>query len=384
MKIAILGYGTVGSGVYDIITNGKPQELKKIEVKRVFARSRDKMPLATDDINEIINDGEILVVVECLGGINPAYEFIKKSLESKKHVVTANKAVAAKYLDEFVELAEKNGVKFIFEASVGGGIPWLVNLERTRRVDEVKRVYGIFNGTSNFILDNMYKNNEEFESTLKTAQDLGYAEADPSADVDGGDVVNKIILSNALAFDIHVDPDFPTYSMRNITKNDIDYLKQYDLAVKYIGETNVADGKYETSVMLSIFGKESQEAAVPLNNNIITLDGSFIGELKFYGQGAGKLPTGNAIVQDIVDISEGASRVDVVINNNLTYTEELTRRNYLVRSSVNLTGNLIESIEEYKGNFYIKTKEISLKQLSRLVNDVKEQDSKYVVAKFHK
>ncbi|WP_314550080.1 homoserine dehydrogenase [uncultured Gemella sp.] len=384
MKIAILGYGTVGSGVYDIITNGKPQELKKIEVKRVFARSRDKMPLATDDINEIINDGEILVVVECLGGINPAYEFIKKSLENKKHVVTANKAVAAKYLDEFVELAEKNGVKFIFEASVGGGIPWLVNLERTRRVDEVKRVYGIFNGTSNFILDNMYRNNEEFESTLKTAQDLGYAEADPSADVDGGDVVNKIILSNALAFDIHVDPDFPTYSMRNITKNDIDYLKQYDLAVKYIGETNVVDGKYETSVMLSIFGKESQEAAVPLNNNIITLDGSFIGELKFYGQGAGKLPTGNAIVQDIVDISEGASRVDVVINNNLTYTEELTRRNYLVRSSVKLTGNLIESIEEYKGNFYIKTKEISLKQLSRLVNDVKEQDSKYVVAKFHK
>ena len=384
MKVAILGYGTVGSGVYDIITNGNTDELKKIEVKSVFARSRDKMHLATDDINEIINDKEISVVVECLGGINPAYEFIKRSLESGKHVVTANKAVAAKYLDEFIELAEKNEVKFIFEASVGGGIPWLVNLERTRRVDEVKRVYGIFNGTSNFILDNMYRNNQEFESTLKTAQDLGYAEADPSADVDGGDVVNKIILSNALAFDIHVDPDFPTYSMRNITKNDIDYLKQYDLAVKYIGETNVVDGKYETSVMLSIFGKESQEAAVPLNNNIITLDGSFIGELKFYGQGAGKLPTGNAIVQDIVDINEGAARVDVVINNDLTYSEELTRRNYLIRSSVELFGGLVESVEEYKDNYYIKTKEISLKQLSDLVAEVKDKDSKFVVAKFHK
>ena len=384
MKIAILGYGTVGNGVYDIITNGRASELEKIEVKSVFARSRDKMPLATDDINEIINDEEISVVVECLGGINPAYEFIKKSLESKKNVVTANKAVAAKYLDEFIELAEKNGVKFIFEASVGGGIPWLVNLERTRRVDEVKRVYGIFNGTSNFILDNMYRNNEEFESTLKTAQDLCYAEADPSADVDGGDVVNKIILSNALAFDIHVKPDFPTYSMRNITKNDIDYLKKYDLAVKYIGETNVADGKYETSVMLSIFAKESQEAAVPLNNNIITLDGSFIGELKFYGQGAGKLPTGNAIVQDIVDINEGAARVDVVINNDLTYSEELTRRNYLIRSSVELSGELVESVEKYKDNYYVKTKEISLKQLSKLVEEVKYKDSKFVVAKFHK
>ena len=301
MKIAILGYGTVGSGVYEIITNGNTEELKKLEVKSVFARSRDKMHLATDDINEIINDEEISVVVECLGGLNPAYDFIKRSLENGKHVVTANKAVAAKYLAEFVELAEKNNVKFIFEASVGGGIPWLVNLERTRRVDEVKRVYGIFNGTSNFILDNMYRNDQEFDSTLKTAQELGYAEADPSADVDGGDVVNKIILSN-----------------------DIDYLKKYDLAVKYIGETNVEGDKYETSVMLSIFGKESQEAAVPLNNNIISLDGSFIGELKFYGQGAGKFPTGNAIVQDIVDINKGSTRVDVVIKNNLSYSEELT------------------------------------------------------------
>ena len=230
----------------------------------------------------------------------------------------------------------------------------------------------------------MYRNNQEFDSTLKTAQELGYAEADPSADVDGGDVVNKIILSNALAFDIHVQPDFPTYSMRNITKNDIDYLKQYDLAVKYIGETNVEDGKYETSVMLSIFGKESQEAAVPLNNNIISLDGSFIGELKFYGQGAGKFPTGNAIVQDIVDINEGSTRVDVVIKNNLSYSEELTRRNYLVRSSVELSGELIESVEEYKGNFYVKTKEISLKQLTNLVAEVKEKDNKFVVAKFHK
>ena len=195
MKVAILGYGTVGSGVYEIITNGKSEELKNIEVKSIFARSRDKMHLATDDINEIINDDEISVVVECLGGLNPAYEFIKRSLESGKHVVTANKAVAAKYLDEFASLAKENNVKFIFEASVGGGIPWLVNLERTRRVDDINRVYGIFNGTSNYILDNMYRNEQEFDSTLKTAQELGYAEADPSADIDGGDVINKIILN---------------------------------------------------------------------------------------------------------------------------------------------------------------------------------------------
>ena len=383
MKIAILGYGTVGSGVYNIITNGKTVELKNIEVKSVFARSRDKMHLATDDYNEIIEDNEISVVVECLGGINPAYEFIKKALENKKHVVTANKAVAAKYLDEFLTLAEENNVKFIFEASVGGGIPWLVNLERTRRVDEIKRVYGIFNGTSNYILDNMYRNNAEFASTLKTAQELGYAEADPSADIDGGDVVNKIILSNALAFDIHIDSNFPTYSMRNIVKNDIDYLKKYDYAVKYIGETNVEDNKYETSVMLSIFGKDSQEAAVPLNNNIITLDGSFIGELKFFGQGAGKLPTGNAIVQDIVDIYLGVPRKDMVIKNELSYSDELTKKIYLIRTEEKLNSELIEKEEQYEGSFYIETKEITLKQLKSLVAEVEAKDEKYLVAKFH-
>ena len=383
MKIAILGYGTVGSGVYDIITNGKTAELKNIEVKSVFARSRDKMHLATDDYNEIIEDNEISVVVECLGGINPAYEFIKKALENKKHVVTANKAVAAKYLDEFLTLAEENNVKFIFEASVGGGIPWLVNLERTRRVDEIQRVYGIFNGTSNYILDNMYRNNAEFASTLKTAQELGYAEADPSADIDGGDVVNKIILSNALAFDIHIDSNFPTYSMRNIVKNDIDYLKKYDYAVKYIGETNVEDGKYETSVMLSIFGKDSQEAAVPLNNNIITLDGSFIGELKFFGQGAGKLPTGNAIVQDIIDIYLGVPRKDMVIKNELSYSDELTKKKYLIRTEEQLNSELIEKVEQYEGSFYIETKEITLKQLKSLVEQVEAKDEKYLVAKFH-
>ena len=383
MKIAILGYGTVGSGVYDIITNGKTAELKNIEVKSVFARSRDKMHLATDDYNEIIEDNEISVIVECLGGINPAYEFIKKALENKKHVVTANKAVAAKYLDEFLTLAEENNVKFIFEASVGGGIPWLVNLERTRRVDVIKCVYGIFNGTSNYILDNMYRNNAEFASTLKTAQELGYVEADPSADIDGGDVVNKIILSNALAFDIHIDSNFPTYSMRNIVKNDIDYLKKYDYAVKYIGETNVEDNKYETSVMLSIFGKDSQEAAVPLNNNIITLDGSFIGELKFFGQGAGKLPTGNAIVQDIVDIYLDVPRRDMVIKNELSYSDELTKKKYLIRSEVQLNNELIEKVEQHEGNFYMETKEITLKQLKSLVAEVEAKDEKYLVAKFH-
>lgn len=383
MKVAILGYGTVGSGVYEIITNSKAQELKNIEVKKVFARSRDKMHLATNDYNEIIQDSEIEIVVECLGGLHPAYEFIKEALANKKHVVTANKAVAAKYLDEFTKLAKENNVKFIFEASVGGGIPWIANLERTRRIDEISRIYGIFNGTSNYILDNMYRNNLEFDDVLKTAQELGYAEADPSADVDGGDVVNKIILSSALAFDTYIRNDFPTFSMRNISKVDIDYLKKYDLATKYIGETNVSDSEYETSAMLTIFEKDSQEASVHLNNNIITLDGSFIGELKFFGQGAGKFPTGNAIVQDVIDIYQNVPRRDVVLKEELSYSEELTHRNYLIRTDFSLSSDLVESAEQFENHYYIKTKEITLKQLKTLVEEVSKKDSKFVVAKFN-
>ncbi|MGX7111897.1 homoserine dehydrogenase [Gemella cuniculi] len=381
MKIAILGYGTVGRGVYEIISNSESEELSGIEVKKVFARSRDKMHLATNDIEEILEDNEISLVVECLGGLDPAYDFIKKSLQSKKHVVTANKAVAAKYLDEFLDLAKKNNVKFLFEASVGGGIPWLQNLERAKRIDKISRVYGIFNGTSNYILDNMYRSNQEFEKTLKEAQELGYAEADPSADIDGGDVVNKIILSNALAFGIHIAPKFPTYSMRNITKKDIDYLKKYDLAIKYIGETNVKNNEYETSVMLTIFSNNSPEAATSLNNNIISLDGTSIGELKFYGQGAGKLPTGNAIFQDIIDINSNNIRKEIVITNTLNYTEQLTKKKYLLRTNINLKNELVESSESYQNNFYIKTKEITLADLKKLVEELK--DKEFIVAKFH-
>ena len=170
--------------------------------------------------------------------------------------------------------------------------------------------------------------------------------------------------------------------MRYITKNDIDYLKKHDFAIKYIGEANVNDSNYETSVMLTIFSKDSQEAVVPLNNNIITLNGNFIGELKFFGQGAGKFPTGNAIVQDIIDINSNVPRKEITIKNHLVFSKKLTRKNYLLRSKVNLNHDFIESSEQYKENHYLKTKEITLEQLEQLLKLLK-QDNNILVAKFH-
>ena len=213
MKIAILGFGTVGSGVYEIA-----KTLKNIEVKKVLEKDLSKIDIATDNYDEIINDKEIELIVECMGGLHPAYEFIMKALQNKKSVVSANKAVIAKYLDEFLQAAKENNVEFRFEASVGGGIPCLAGIQKIHRVENIDKFYGIFNGTSNFILDNMYRFENEFVTSLKTAQKLGYAEADPSADIDGYDVTNKVIISFALAYDGFIKNEFPCFTMKNITK----------------------------------------------------------------------------------------------------------------------------------------------------------------------
>lgn len=381
MKIAILGLGTVGSGVYEIINDYAFQATNNIEIKKVLVRE-PKKSYETNNIDDIIFDEEIELIVECIGGLNPAHEYIVKALKNKKHVVTANKAVAAKYLDEFVDYAHFNKVEFLFEASVGGGIPWLANVEKVRRIDDINKIYGIFNGTSNFILDDMYRNEREFSSSLQEAQNLGYAEADPRADIDGTDVLNKIILSSAVAFDNLIkEVEFPVYSMRNITKEDISYLKDKKLAVKYTGEVTTTNTQYEASVMLNIFSETSQEAATPSNFNIATLEGSTIGELKFYGQGAGKLPTANAIVQDILDIKNKVNRRHLNFNNSLRYCNNLFNNIYLLRSSDEIEDDNIEEVEVFKGKFYYQTKAITTEELLELTTKFEDED--ILIAKFN-
>ncbi|NBK97314.1 MAG: homoserine dehydrogenase, partial [Erysipelotrichia bacterium] len=247
MNVAILGFGTIGSGVYEIIKNYHSSFLNDVHVTRVLdlPQNKDKLDIITSDINDIVKDPSIDLVVETLGGLHPAYEFIMAALQNKKHVVSANKAVVAAYLQEFITEAKKQGVHFLFEASVGGGIPWLASLQKARRVDNIDFFYGIFNGTSNFILDHMYMYDKDFNDALKLAQDLGYAEANPSADIDGYDVQNKVVISSALAFDTYIDmKQFPCFSMAKISIDDIHYLKAQGKSVKYIGEAQLLDGYY--------------------------------------------------------------------------------------------------------------------------------------------
>ena len=361
MRIAILGFGTVGSGVYEIA-----KTLKNIEVKKVLEKDLSKINIATDNYDEIINDKEIELVVECMGGLHPAYEFIMQALKSKKSVVSANKAVIAKYLDEFLQAAKENNVEFRFEASVGGGIPCLAGIQKVRRVENIDKFYGIFNGTSNFILDNMYRFENEFFTTLKTAQELGYAEADPSADIDGYDVTNKVIISFALAYDGFIKNEFPCFTMRNITKEDILYFKKNGYIAKYIGEATTVGNEYEASVMLNLFPTNALEGNVLSNYNIVTVQSYTMGEVKFYGQGAGKLPTANAIIQDILDIQANISFNPISIEKKYSYSAKLFKHRYVLRSNEELKGEF-DKIEKDGNNFYHYTKEITQADLLKVI-----------------
>lgn len=333
MRIALLGYGTVGRGVDDIVRTRVPE----VEVARILELP-DRLTEArmTSDYASIVQDSSIELVVECMGGIEPAHEFICRALEAGKHVVTSNKAVVAAHFAEFAQLAEKNGVSFLIEASVGGGIPWIAGIHKARRIDEISSFSGIMNGTTNYIIESMRREELDFDVALGRAQELGYAERDPSADIFGIDVANKTIISACVAFDVDCVRDLPVTGIRTLTKSDLRILASRGLTVKLFGRGICKDGRYAVSVEPVAIPVASMEAAVPSNFNLVSLEGFTVGPLKFYGQGAGSLPTGNAIVQDVIDVAHG--RVEHYdFSRGLVYDPTLLQGDYLIRSSVSVS-----------------------------------------------
>lgn len=374
MKIAILGFGTVGSGVYDIISNNKSLD---IEVSHVFSRpGRFTTGIRlTENIDEIISDPKVDCIIETMGGLHPSYEYIVKALRHGKHVVTANKEVVAEHFLEFHSLAQQHDVMFRYEASVGGGIPWIHNLYHTLRSDTITSIQGIFNGTSNFILDKMTHENLEFEEALMIAQDLGYAERDPKNDIDGYDVQSKILISSNIAYQTTIKrDDILRLSMRNITKKDIEYFNSKDKVLKYIGESESYDGLFEASVMLHALDSNDIKTNVGSNNNVGILHGEIVGELAFFGQGAGKYPTAHSIVQDIVSIKDETHEINYQFNNSLKAKSQ-KRSTYVIRSTKEIgTEYLLKKDKEYQF-----TQEINLSMLRDLLMEL--DDDKAVVFK---
>lgn len=334
MKIAVLGYGTVGKGVDRIIS----ERVSGVEVSRILELpDRLTDPRMTSDYAEIVEDDDIEVVVECMGGLEPAHTFILDALAKGKSVVTSNKAVVAAYFDEFVRQANATEASLLIEASVGGGIPWVASIEKVRRIDEVTSFSGIMNGTTNFIVDAMVKEDADFDQVLAEAQALGYAERDPSADVDGVDVRNKTIITVGVAFDTACEKDIPTTGIRTLTKGDLDALRALGRGVKLLGRGVQREGGYAAAVEPVAVPIESLEANVPSNFNLISLDATTVGPLKFYGQGAGMLPTGNAMVQDVLDFAAGR-RPRYDFSRGLAWRPELLTSDYVFRTRAELDG----------------------------------------------
>ena len=377
MNIAILGFGTVGSGVYEIVKHAQTDFTKQLDVKHILIRKGKaaSLPCMCDDIATILNDDSVDIVVETMGGIEPAHTYIMDALKAKKHVVTANKAVVAKYMKEFLDCAKENGVYFYFEASTGGGIPWIAGLDIALRIDRIHRIYGFFNGTSNFILDHMQRYHADFDEVLKEAQELGYAEADPSADIDGYDICNKLRISASIAYDFHVPDNFPVFGIRNIIKQDVQYFKSLGMAVRLVAKTARRDNAYSCVVEPVLFQDTDLEANTKDNFNLISLNGDSIGDLKFFGQGAGKLATANAIVQDIIDILEDKKHYELHFNTDMTYDSSICIRDYILRCSKECR-HLLSNVSYETSTFtnYLHIKKIEVAKMHVIMQEILKVD----------
>ena len=313
IKIAVLGYGTVGSGVVEVIQTNYDSIVQRIgdslEIKYVLdLREFPGTPvekLIVHDFEQIVNDEEIEIVVEVMGGVEPAYTFVKKSLLAGKSVVTSNKALVAKHGAELLEIAKENQLHFLFEASVGGGIPIIRPLNTSLSADEIEEITGILNGTTNYMLSKMYHEDADYDAVLKEAQSMGYAERDPSADVEGYDSCRKIAILASLISGKQVEFEaIDTEGITNITLQDMKYAKAMEMKIKLLATCRKEGEKVEAVVAPCLLGKTHPLYNVEDVFNAIFVKGNMLGDAMFYGSGAGKLPTASAVVGDIVEAAK--------------------------------------------------------------------------------
>lgn len=313
INIAVLGYGTIGSGVVEVLnTNGDSIAKRagdQINIKYVLdLREFPGDPIMdklVHDVNIVMDDPEVKIICEVMGGVEPAYTFVKTALLRGKSVITSNKELVAKHGAELLDIAKENDLNFLFEASVGGGIPIIRPLNQSLTADEIVEITGILNGTTNYILSKMSDEGSTFEAALSTAQDLGYAERNPAADVEGHDACRKIAILSSLAFGMQVDyEDIHTEGITKITDVDIRYAKTLGAKIKLFA-SSIRENDHVYAMVAPVM-INSVHPLYSVNDvfNGIYVKGNVIGEVMFYGSGAGKLPTASAVVADIVDAAK--------------------------------------------------------------------------------
>ena len=371
VNVGIIGYGTVGSGVFEVInTNRQSIAIKageEIKVKRI-CDLRD-MPgdpaekLITHDFNDILNDDEISVVVETMGGTKPAYDFVKAAIEAGKSVCTSTKELVAKYGAGLISLAKEKNVNFFFEASVGGGIPVIRPLNYSLTAEEIIEIQGILNGTTNYILTKMDKEGLDYDTVLKEAQAMGYAERNPSADVDGYDSGRKIAILTSLAYGKQVDfEDIPVEGISKITKEDMEYAKSLDATIKLIGESKKDGGVVYARVAPVMLSKEQPLHSVEDVFNAVLIKGNMVDDVMFYGRGAGKLPTASAVVADVVEAVRNKDR-----HLDINWDEEKL---------------VLGDIRQYKQKFFARVPESEKEAAKGKLSGLKEVSSDKVKEEF--
>ncbi len=387
MKIAIMGFGVVGSGVGEIVLKnqkgiavkcGENVEIAHILDLRDFPESEFKC--FTKDFNDILSDPEVGIVVETMGGVNPAYKFTKELLLAGKHVITSNKELVAAHGAELLSIAEQKNINYLFEASVGGGIPIIRPLYSCLTAGIITDVIGILNGTTNYILTQMFQSGVSFENALRDAQKKGYAEKDPTADIEGLDTCRKIAILSSLAYGKAIDSSkVETEGITNITAADVAYAEKAGYSIKLIGYSSREGKNVYAAVFPAFVSKQNPLSSINDVFNGIVVKGDDLGDVMFYGRGAGKLPTANAVVSDIIDAVKHKHTHIIIQWNEYDEERQSSGENHKFSYYVRLRGEIPADIRgcekftldsaEFEGEFAIVTPEMTGAELDGLLSD---------------
>ena len=365
INVAVMGYGTVGSGVVEVLrTNGElinERAQDVINVKYVLdLRDFPGDPveeILTHDFETIVNDAEVDIVVETMGGVEPAYTFVKRCLEAGKNVATSNKALVAKHGAELLEIARNRSINFMFEASVGGGIPIIRALNSSLTADRIDEVTGILNGTTNYMLTKMFFESADYDEVLKEAQEKGYAERNPEADVEGHDACRKIAILTSLIAGQHVDFEtIHTEGITKITAKDIEYAKEFDSVIKLLGVAHNTESGIEVGVYPMMIHKDHPLASVRDSFNAVFVHGDAADDAMFYGRGAGEFPTASAVMGDVIDVARNMAygcngRISCTCYKNLPVKDIGDVKNkFFIRMQVTNEPGVLAAVAEVFGN----------------------------------
>lgn len=341
-KSVLLGYGTIGKGVEDLAKQVPDLEITNVFVLPEFVDE----PYFTNDGMGLVTHPETEIVFECLSGVEPANTLIRAALENGKHVITSNKAVVSQNMKDYIDLAAKNGGSIEIEASVAGGIPFLDALLRFKRLEDLNGYEGIFNGTGNYILDKMQKDGLSPEEALKQAQEKGYAEFDPTNDVEGIDAWYKAIIANALAYDAYEMDLKKPIGISKINEADIEAAKKLNKIIRHLVVSKQEDKGFDTLVIPAFLNPEDYLANVPANYNAQLIFADSFDKLGYFGQGAGRYPTAQAMVHNAIDLMDGRE-LPIVLDDEMHYQPGLIKENLIIRSGKDLSELKLDSLKSF-------------------------------------